>query len=514
MSHLGRNSIAKTNSVLNEINDTMESIDNKTTQLNLASFGELQVAQITPVFALKGLNGVVNDRKFDNLVVGGGSITNNDSQFDINVSTNAGDKTFLRSLRQINYRAGQGVLMRITAVFTTPTTSLNQLAGMGNDGNGLFFGYQELDFGVIKLTNGEGATHRLEITVAENASETATITLDNIPFNVSITNSGGSLEFTSYELGRVGSFGPWQWEVIGEFIYFSKLIVGVASGTFSYSSTGASTGTFTQLTAGVEIETDFITQSNWNADKMDGTGNSGMTLDTQKGNVYQIQFQWLGYGNIRYFIQSDTTGDFVLVHQINYTNNNTEVSIRRPSFRGFAGLSSTNSTTSLTMNVGSMAGFIEGLFKTNANTLWAENSSKTISSNTETNILIIDNKLLYNGEINSGEINIKQVSLSSDGTKNVIFRFYTNPSGIGDGTTSDFPDFQEKDLNQSIAILDILSTSIQGGDLIYAITIGKADSQQVILPSIILERTKLMVITAESTGASTIDVGLNWEEDL
>ena len=45
-----------------------------------------------------------------------------------------------------------------------------------------------------------------------------------------------------------------------------------------------------------------FTQANWNFDRMDGYGPSGMTLDITKGNIYECAFQWLGVGNVLFFV--------------------------------------------------------------------------------------------------------------------------------------------------------------------------------------------------------------------
>lgn len=42
-----------------------------------------------------------------------------------------------------------------------------------------------------------------------------------------------------------------------------------------------------------------VTQANWNLDKMDGAGFSGVTLDTTKTHIGVIDFEWLGVGRVR-----------------------------------------------------------------------------------------------------------------------------------------------------------------------------------------------------------------------
>lgn len=42
-----------------------------------------------------------------------------------------------------------------------------------------------------------------------------------------------------------------------------------------------------------------VSQSNWNGDKLDGTGASGVTLDPTKAQIFFADFEWLGVGQVR-----------------------------------------------------------------------------------------------------------------------------------------------------------------------------------------------------------------------
>ena len=53
-----------------------------------------------------------------------------------------------------------------------------------------------------------------------------------------------------------------------------------------------------------------IEQSNWNIDKMDGTGMSGITLNFKKAQLFVIDFEWLSVGRIRF--------GFYIFGKINY----------------------------------------------------------------------------------------------------------------------------------------------------------------------------------------------------
>ena len=61
-----------------------------------------------------------------------------------------------------------------------------------------------------------------------------------------------------------------------------------------------------------------IIQSNWNIDKMDGTGPSKMTLDISKAQLMIIDFEWLGVGSVRVGFIIDNK--IVYVHEFMHAN--------------------------------------------------------------------------------------------------------------------------------------------------------------------------------------------------
>jgi hypothetical protein len=69
-------------------------------------------------------------------------------------------------------------------------------------------------------------------------------------------------------------------------------------------------------------------QTEWNIDKMDGTGTSGVTLDFTKCQIWFSDFEWLGVGRVRFgfFIN----GAPIYVHQVLNSNNSTLVYMSTP----------------------------------------------------------------------------------------------------------------------------------------------------------------------------------------
>lgn len=61
-----------------------------------------------------------------------------------------------------------------------------------------------------------------------------------------------------------------------------------------------------------------VSQSNWNQDKLDGTGPSGIQLDISKAQIFFTEYEWLGVGSVRVGFAID--GKFIPVHQFNHAN--------------------------------------------------------------------------------------------------------------------------------------------------------------------------------------------------
>ena len=69
--------------------------------------------------------------------------------------------------------------------------------------------------------------------------------------------------------------------------------------------------------SGVMVDT-LVAQANWNQDKLDGTGPSGLTLDASKAQILYMDVEWLGLGTVRTgFI---INGQFVPAHNFNHAN--------------------------------------------------------------------------------------------------------------------------------------------------------------------------------------------------
>jgi hypothetical protein len=74
--------------------------------------------------------------------------------------------------------------------------------------------------------------------------------------------------------------------------------------------------------SGLAVDTP-VAQTDWNGDKLDGTGDSGFTVDVTKSQIFWQDFEWLGVGSVRCgFV---INGQVIICHTFQNANNLTSV---------------------------------------------------------------------------------------------------------------------------------------------------------------------------------------------
>lgn len=71
-------------------------------------------------------------------------------------------------------------------------------------------------------------------------------------------------------------------------------------------------------TSGTPSDVRTVNQADWNGDKLDGSGTSGITLDITKAQILYMDFEWLGVGSVRCGFVID--GKFYVCHTFNNAN--------------------------------------------------------------------------------------------------------------------------------------------------------------------------------------------------
>lgn len=131
---------------------------------------------------------------------------------------------------------------------------------------------------------------------------------------------------------------------------------------------------------------------------------SGVTgFDVEKGNVYDIQFQWRGVGNYKFFI------NLTLVKTIEVLGTVTALTLQNPALP--AAYKCTNTTADVTMHVGCIDISSEG-GKTAREQYGSANGTQG-GNNTDYPIISIFNPLTIGTEVNTRDLRLAKVTASS-----------------------------------------------------------------------------------------------------
>ena len=258
--------------------------------------------------------------------------------------------------------------------------------------------------------------------------------------------------------------------------------------------------------------TDFWTyQADWN--QGDSTPMDDL-LDITKGNVYQIKYQWLGYGSIRFYIENPDSGDFEMVHNIKYANSHTVPSIFNPTLPIMARVANLTNTTSITMQTPSAIAGIDG--KVNGPepihpfTLYRTQKAGKTGITTETNIMTIRNNATFQSKTNRVRVRIEALSFFGEGTgSNTV-----TVQGIKNATLGGTPSYTEYSSNASVVSYDTAGTTVSGGDIVFSFELGREIGYVENLEAFGIELAPGETLTISVESASTIapDLALTWLE--
>jgi hypothetical protein len=256
-----------------------------------------------------------------------------------------------------------------------------------------------------------------------------------------------------------------------------------------------------------------VAQASWD-DPLDGTGASGMALDQTNLNVFAIQYQYLGAGAINLFIESDTTGELMLVHRINYAGLNTEPSTHNPNFHWHMHVANKATSSNLVVKSSSYAYFVEGdtQFIELHQPQFATGIQEKASVATEVAILTIRNKSTYVAKTNFIDIHIQGIAASIEaGSPNNL----ANVRVVKNTTLGGTPAYSDINATNSVVELDTAGTTLTGGQELISVPLaGKNDKEARDVGNlrILLNPGETITVSGISANSATIRAGILWRE--
>lgn len=249
---------------------------------------------------------------------------------------------------------------------------------------------------------------------------------------------------------------------------------------------------------------EWTTDADWNGDFKNQQFVSG-DFNPQKGNIYQIQFQWLGFGNIVYSIFEPIQERYVIMNKIEYPNTETQPSILNPNLPVRIECDNTTNDTNVVLKSASMGAFIEGQTVKSSSRFAAE-GSKTVT--TEVSVLTIKNNDTFQSATNRATMFPDVLSVSSDGTKPVTFNLYINT------TLGGTPSYTVIDADESVASFDVAGTTVTGGTKVLSIKIARDSGQTLKFSDLNIKLLPgdILTVSAQSALTSDVSVGMSWRE--
>jgi len=485
----------------------------------LTAFGEVLTAHLTPVIQIDAVYGLI-DTDVETFSASGGTASATNSLFNCLTSTTVGSYAVIRSRRLIEYRAGIGCKYRFTSMFSAGVANSIQFAGAFNVNNGLFFGYNGATFGITRRIPGKCQIVRLTITNGTNGNAVASVTLNGVLFTVNTTGVLSINQFAE-QIAELGTFTGWASSVSPQSnaatITFIQNTPAVASGAYTFSSTATGAGTLATIQTGVANDdtTGFIPQSSWNLDVCDGTNSSsnpsGILLNPQKLNVYQITLAYLGAGTILFQIM-DPEGHFEYVHQIEYPNANTTTNQQNPSYKVGWIAASLGSTTALSVSGGSGAGFSEGevVSRRSPRAYLIENYN-IAAANTNYIAFALRNRGEFSTIINLRQMRPILFNIGVEtGSRVVAVKIYLNPTITGE-TIWQYTDSTRSCMEYATPANTVTQS---GGSLVIAFNAG--GSQTINMQELdlrIIAGDTIVFVVSSTSGANTVcDLSINWQE--
>lgn len=400
-----------------------------------SAFGENIAVPITAKIQADAVYGL-DPREFETYKFSpSGIATHSNSRFLVSAGSNANSYGVIRSTNFIRYRPGQGVVARFTGSFSNNPVGFTQRAGFFNQEQAIQVGYAHTNgrFGVLRANGGKAHIQGFDFTTLADGN--VTVILNGTSFGPIAVNSGslaGNLSQLAQGLRALSNFNSlWLIEYDQSKLRFLSTSLGPQNGTFNITSTAAISFTSPVRQNGVAQTENWTFQEDFNLDKLDGTGYSGVTIDPSKLNVYQINFRWLGAGEIRYAIENPLNGDMFFFHHEHYSNTHEVPHLDNPSMKiGYVAANISGGVGVVTTRGASFLGAIEGIVEqtrlpysvtgTRVDTMQGGSSLY--------HLLSLKNKLVYQGKINTRDLLPKRLTASVNTVGDpAIIRLYWNP---------------------------------------------------------------------------------------
>lgn len=291
-----------------------------------------------------------------------------------------------------------------------------------------------------------------------------------------------------------------------------------ANGIFIKSTNNAYSIVRRTSTSGAAVD-NAVNQADWNMDKLDGTGPSGITLDLTKTNILFIQAQWLGVGQV--IVGFDIDGVLVAAHAFKNANSLTVPYTQTFNLPVRLELRNTGTSTGATINFVCCSVQSEGGAEIRGFPFATPPTIATKAVTTRRPVLSIRPKATYNGRTNRAQL--KDLEFLIRATTNdsmyelVVGGVLTGAAWTSAGASS----VAEYDTSATVITGGVTTLSgfvVSGAGSIAGTTVRGSDLRNPLVLSQIdaltATQTTVSLVCTAFTGTSNITTVANWHEQV
>ena len=493
------------------------------TNLPFTGFGELMVESLDPTFHESFAYSSFRTR-MDRHGTNGASASFSD-QLAVVVGSTATSCAQILSRAPVTYRAGRGLRARFTAQSANPSAGFIAKSGLIGPTGCFAIGWSNTVFGLFYQKMMQVPIYALSVTVCTTGA-VATLTLNGTStvFTVPAAYNGtvgGAVYVSGLSVSQM-DFG-WSAQAIGATVVFHANACFVPSLTFTVSANAAQfAATFSAISTPMMPESSgFIPQSQFNIDKLDGTGPSGMSLSASALNVFEFVIQYLGAGDAFARVETRRAGMFETFHQVTNSNLYSVTNFYAPNFHvGYEIQNYVPAATRMSLTGACVASFIDGEATMNA-TQYGVRSKFTVGnsagsttiSNTFSNVFTFRPRQFVGSKSLLAEARLQDLSLQVvGGTGNSAdIAIFTSPTLTLQGGPPLFTLYD----SESIMDINSVTTTVSGKpSVMYSAMVG---SSGIVVSldhlSLTVNSGDLLCVAARADSVgTTITTSINWIE--
>jgi len=393
------------------------------------AFGNIRTAIPKSILSLTFLYDIDDTSLVHTFTQGSGTVTQSDSFAVISTSTTNSSIANLYSQKRSIYTPGMGMTCRFAAIFDQSRANTIQLAGLGDACNGLFFGYNGIEMSILRRTGGKQEIRTLTISNGASTTGNTTLTLDSQTIDISVASGDTTWQvarkIADTDFTNVGS----GWEAYEDdgMVIFIAIPANSISGTFDVSGQSVA-GSFAQIQSGVAPTDEYKGISNWNIDRVNGFYGLPV-IDFTKGNVFEIDIQWHGFGEISFSIENPRSGILTPVHKIKYAGSATIPSMENPNLPLYLYVKNEASgAADVTLKSTSLGVFVYGNFNPFTGPRFGISTllSNNLTASNVYNVITIRSNAVYKNKKNVSEVFVISASFSYNDQNPAMFRFIRN----------------------------------------------------------------------------------------